>query len=213
MASEHQGADTAGGPGREPGPGASDRDAGARQDPGRAAVAGPGQRERTAAREPGQDPRGGSPPAPAIQDRAFGEAALSQRVRQSEIGQAPGAQPREASVPTHEDRGVPPAQERQHRSNALPDGGGRVASRSGIEARPWRQPQWPQAQSAPAVPGERRPPEPWASHAPGIRQPSSADWRDQVIRSGRDGWRPAPIQPRGVRAPRFPEPGGYEIGS
>jgi len=46
-----------------------------------------------------------------------------------------------------------------------------------------------------------------------VSQSQAADWRDEVIQSGADGWMPRPIRPFEASIFRSPEHGGPEIGS
>jgi hypothetical protein len=166
-----------------------------------------GESARTA-HDAGTDHPRGSPVVPASQVEARRGDGPSQHFREVEGRQAPRARSREAAQRQHGDHAMPsPAQARQGQPEGRPGRGAPVASQpSEAAARPWREPHWPQPQSSPAAPKERVPSEPWTSHVSGVREPPSADWRDQVIHSGIDRWQPRPIEP--LRARTMPSPGG-----
>ena len=112
-----------------------------------------------------------------------------------------------------EDRGRPwrsPAQTQHDPAQAQPGRDGRSASHVGP---PWSEPRsFAQRAEPDARQARYRPPEPSAGPAAGSRQPPSADWRDQVIRSGAETRLPKPIRPSEARMLRSPERGGPEIG-
>jgi hypothetical protein len=171
-----------------------------------------GEPAKTAGHDAGSHP-GGSPVEPVIQVEARRGDGPSQRFREVEGRQAPRARSREAAQRDDGDRAMPsPAQARQVQPEAQLGQGAPVASQpSEAAARPWREPSWPQPQSAPAAEGGRRLHEPSASHVPEVGQSRATDWRDQVIRSGMDGWQPRPSQSPHTRMPQPPQPGGPEI--
>jgi hypothetical protein len=187
--------------------GASERNLALRQAP-----SGPGRKQqrgeatKTAGHDVGTDRPGGAPVAAAIQVDARRGDGPSQRVREVEGRQAPRGRSREAAQREH--RALPsPAEARQGQPEVQLGHGAPVASQpSEAAARPWREPRWPQPQSASAAPEKRGPSVPWTSQVSGVRESPSADWRDHAIHSGIDRRQPRPMEPLKVRT--MPSPGG-----